>query len=266
MRYALAIEYDGSSFYGWQRQRQSPTVQEVLENALAHVADHPCQAYAAGRTDTGVHACAQIVHFDSTAQRSERSWVLGINANLPEAAAVSWVKPVPEDFHARFSATSRSYAYRICNRSTRPVLERNYSAWCHRPLNAEKMHDAAQGLLGEHNFSSFRASGCQAKSAVRELQAISVERHSEWVILKLRANAFLYHMVRNMVGSLLRIGKEECDKDWLMQVLMARDRKLAGVTAPAGGLFFLNADYPDHFGIPDVSVLPDCGQISSMLM
>ncbi len=249
MRYVLAIEYDGSHFYGWQRQRQSPTVQQVLEQALAKVADHPCQTYAAGRTDTGVHALAQIVHFDSDADRSERSWVLGINANLPPAAAVLWVKPVSEDFHARFSAISRGYQYRICNRRVRPALQRNYSAWCHRPLDADSMHSAAQCLTGEHDFSGFRASGCQSKSAQREIELIHVHREQDWVILQIQANAFLYHMVRNIAGSLLEVGRGDRDQAWLLEVLIAKDRTLAGATAPAAGLYFMTAAYPRHFGI-----------------
>ncbi len=248
-RYALAIEYDGSAFYGWQWQRQSPTVQEVLEQALSKVADHACQVQAAGRTDRGVHARAQIAHFDSTAQRDQRAWLLGLNANLPPAATVLWVKPVSGDFHARFSAISRSYTYRICNRRVRPALERDFSAWCHRPLDTEAMHHAAQSLLGEHDFSSFRGSGCQSRSARRKVLSIAVEREGEWVNIQITANAFLYHMVRNIAGSLLAVGTGEHSHEWLQQTLAARDRTQAGITAPAQGLFFLSAAYPEHFGL-----------------
>lgn len=259
MRYALAVEYDGSAFYGWQRQRQSPTVQEVLEQALSTVANHPCQVHAAGRTDTGVHALAQIAHFDSDAGRSEREWVLGLNANLPEACAVLWVQPVMDDFHARFSALARSYRYYICNRRARPAVYRQYSAWCHRPLDAKAMHDAAQILIGEHDFSSFRASGCQSSSPMRNISAIQVRRQGEWVLLDITANAFLYHMVRNIAGSLMDVGKGERDAVWLKSVFAARDRKLAGMTAPAAGLFFVSAHYPGEFGLPETAA-PDVPQ------
>ncbi len=249
MRYALAIEYDGSSFFGWQKQRQSPTVQEVLEHALSKVANEPCQVTVAGRTDTGVHACSQIAHFDTCAQRDQRSWVLGLNSNLPESAAVLWLTQVQDEFHARFSALSRRYQYRICNRWIRPVLMRKHSAWCHRPLNDQAMHQAAQLLLGEHDFSSFRASGCQAKSPIRTISAVSVIRQGEWVTVDITANAFLYHMVRNIVGSLMEVGQGERDVEWFKQVLAARDRTCAGMTAAPQGLYFISAQYPQKFGL-----------------
>lgn len=249
MRYALAIEYDGSNFYGWQRQMQSPTVQESLENALAKVADAPCRVHVAGRTDTGVHACAQIAHFDTTAQRDQRSWVMGLNSNLPDSAAVLWLTQVQDDFHARFSALSRRYQYRIYNRWVRPVLMRKHCAWSYRPLNDQVMHQAAQLLLGEHDFSSFRASGCQAKSPLRTISSISVTRQGEWVTLDITANAFLYHMVRNIAGSLIEVGQGERDVEWFEQVLAARDRTQAGITAAPEGLYFISVQYPQKFGL-----------------
>lgn len=253
MRYALAIEYDGSSFYGWQLQMQSPTVQEVLEQALSKVANQACRVHVAGRTDTGVHACAQIAHFDSDAQRDPRSWVLGLNSNLPSSAAVLWVTPVSDDFHARFSAVSRSYRYRICNRWVRPVLARKHSSWCRRPLDHQAMHQAAQLLLGEHDFSSFRASGCQAKSPVRTISSISVERQGQWVTLDITANAFLYHMVRNIAGSLIEVGQGDHDYQWFEQTLQAKDRTQAGITAPPEGLYFISAHYPEIFGLDELT-------------
>lgn len=252
MRYALALEYDGSAFYGWQRQRQSPTAQEVLEVALAKVANQPCKTYAAGRTDSGVHACAQIIHFDSDAQRDERSWILGLNTHLPDTASVLWVKPVSDQFHARFSAQSRSYCYRIYNHRVRPSLLRHFCTWSRRPLDAEAMNNAAQYLMGEHDFSSFRASGCQAHSPMRKISQIDVVRKQEWITLHVTANAFLYHMVRNIAGSLMHIGRGEQCEQWMMETLLAKDRKVAGVTAPPNGLFFLSASYPKHFNLPSI--------------
>jgi tRNA pseudouridine38-40 synthase len=249
-RFALGVEYDGRPFLGWQRQRQTPTVQAVLEDALAVVADAPCQVHAAGRTDTGVHARGQVAHFDSDAARSPRQWLLGVNSQLPEPVAVTWVKPVADDFHARFSATARCYEYLICNRPVRPGLDHGRVAWVRRPLDAERMHEAAQVLLGEHDFSAFRARGCQASSPVRELQAIEITRHGDRLRLGVRANAFLYHMVRNLAGSLIEVGLGDRDPGWLSELLQGRDRRRAGATAPAAGLYFRGAVYPVQHGLP----------------
>ena len=249
-RYALGIEYDGRGFHGWQAQREDPSVQLCLENALAVVADHSLRVICAGRTDTGVHARCQVVHFDSEAKRSERQWVLGLNSNLPATACVLWVRPVDAEFHARFCAFERHYQYTILNRWIRPALRAGQVAWCPRPLDAEKMHEAATALLGEHDFSAFRSAGCKARHAVREIRHISVRRAQDDVVLDIAANGFLYHMVRNIVGSLLDIGKGEKPVAWLAELLQARDRKLAGVTAPPDGLCFLAARYPDSFGLP----------------
>lgn len=251
MRYAIGIEYDGSAFLGWQIQRQEPTVQGVLERALARVADHEARVIACGRTDTGVHACCQVAHFDSAAQRSERSWVLGLNSHLPDAVSVLWIRPVDEAFHARFSAFARRYRYRILNRWIRPALENTRASWVRKPLDAGAMHEAAQHLQGEHDFSSFRASACQATHAVREIHDISVERGDDIITLEVAANGFLYHMVRNIAGSLIRVGEGEAPADWIRELLEARNRKLAAPTAQPEGLYFVGARFPPEYGLPE---------------
>lgn len=250
MRYALGLEYDGSRFYGFQRQRQSPTVQGCLEQALSRIADQPITVFCSGRTDTGVHAYCQVVHFDTSAERSERAWVLGCNTHLPDDASVLWVRRVPDDFHARYSASGRAYRYRILNRWIRPALMHRYLAWIRQPLDAARMHEAAQALLGEHDFSAFRAVGCQAKSPVKILRSISVRREGQEVILEVAASAFLYHMVRNIAGTLVKVGAGEADIDWVDEILTNGDRRDAGVTAPAGGLYFLKPEYPEKFQLP----------------
>lgn len=250
MRLAAGIEYDGSGFYGWQRQRQSPTVQACLESALSRVADHPVTVHCAGRTDTGVHAHCQVVHFDALVERRERSWVLGANTHLDAGISVLWVRPVDDDFHARFSATRRRYHYRMLNRWVRPALDRRRVAWIRRPLDAGRMHEAAQALLGEHDFSSFRAVGCQAKSPVREVHRLSVVRHGSEVVIDIEANAFVYHMVRNIAGTLIPVGRGERSVLWPGEVLAATDRTVAGPTAPAEGLYFVAPRYPDYPQLP----------------
>jgi tRNA pseudouridine38-40 synthase len=250
MRYALGIEYDGSAFLGWQSQRQTPTVQDTVEQALARVADEPVRLVCAGRTDTGVHAVCQVAHFDSTSERSERSWVLGANSNLPDTVSVLWARPVDEEFHARFSAAARHYRYVILNRWVRPAIGHGKLSWCRRPLDADAMHEAAQALLGEHDFTSFRSSGCKANHAVREIQSISVGREADRVILDVSANGFLYHMVRNIAGSLIKIGVGEQAVGWLAELLELRDRRQAGATASPHGLYFRGVRYPSSAGLP----------------
>lgn len=250
MRYAIGLEYDGSAFLGWQIQRQEPTVQGCLEKAVAVVADHEARVSCSGRTDTGVHALGQVAHFDSTAIRSERSWILGLNSNLPAAVSVLWVREVDDSFNARFSAFSRSYRYVILNRWIRPALEAKRMSWCRTPLDADKMHQAAQALLGEHDFTSFRARACQARHAVREIQQISVQRTADVVTLEVSANGFLYHMVRNIAGSLLRVGRGKETVSWMKEVLDNLDRTQAAPTAPPEGLYFVGARYPEHYGLP----------------
>jgi len=250
-RYAIGLEYDGSEFLGWQVQRQEPTVQACIEKAVAIVADHEARVTCCGRTDTGVHALCQLAHFDSPADRPERSWILGLNSNLPPGVSVLWIREVDESFHARFSAFSRSYRYLVLNRWVRPALDAKRMSWCRRPLDADKMNEAAQALLGEHDFTSFRATACQARHAVREIQQVSVCRTGEVVSLEITANGFLYHMVRNIAGSLLRVGLGEEKTTWLKEVLEKMDRTIAAPTAPPEGLYFVGARYPDAYGLPD---------------
>lgn len=250
MRYAIGLEYNGSAFLGWQIQRQEPTVQGCVEKALAKVADHEVRVTCSGRTDTGVHALGQVAHFDSEVSRSERSWVLGLNSNLPPGISVLWIRPVDDSFHARFSAFARSYRYMILNRWVRPAIDANTMSWCRSPLDADKMNEAAQALLGEHDFTSFRALACQARHPVREIQQIAVYRKAHTVSLEVTANGFLYHMVRNIAGSLIRIGKGEEKVDWVKEILEKKDRARAASTAPPEGLYFINARYPDQYDLP----------------
>lgn len=250
MRWALGIEYDGSAFLGWQRLSHGPTVQSAVEDALSFVADAPVAVTCAGRTDSGVHATGQVVHFDSEADRSPYAWMMGANTRLPPQAAVTWAMRVDEDFHARFSALSRRYRYRILQRPARPALDARRIAWERRVLDVDRMHDAAQSLVGEHDFSAFRTAQCQARHPNRELQAISVRRNGDEVVIEVQANAFLHHMVRNIVGSLLPIGRGERPVDWMAELLEGRDRSVAGPTAVADGLFFVGPRYPARFGLP----------------
>ena len=250
MRIALGLEYDGSCFSGWQLQAHARSVQGCLEEALGRVADHSVRVHCAGRTDAGVHARSQIVHFDTDAQRSPHSWVLGTNTNLPGEISLLWAQIVEEEFHARFSATGRSYRYLILNRRSRPALLRGKVTWEHKPLDAERMHAAAQHLLGEHDFSAYRAQGCQAKSPVRHVRRINVRREGEWIVLDIDANAFLHHMVRNIAGVLIAIGEGRQSTAWSREVLETRNRTLGGVTAPPDGLYLAAVQYPERYAIP----------------
>jgi tRNA pseudouridine38-40 synthase len=256
MRIAMGVEYDGSAFHGWQAQGDVPTVQETLEAAIARVADHPLRVQCAGRTDAGVHAIAQVVHFDTDAERQERSWVLGCNVNLPEQVNVLWARPVSPDFSARYSALSRSYRYEILNRPVRSALASRRAVWFHPPLDAERMHRAGQALVGEHDFSSYRAQGCQAKSPVRQVRSLCVSRHQERVLLEITANAFLHHMVRNIAGVLMAIGRGDRPESWAGEVLALRNRALGGITAPPEGLYLAGVEYPPAFGLPGWQVRP----------
>jgi tRNA pseudouridine38-40 synthase len=250
MRYAAGIEYDGSDFLGWQRLSHGASVQAAVEAALSFVADHPLEVTCAGRTDTGVHARCQVVHFDSAAARELRGWLLGANSRLPPGVCLRWVQPVSGDFHARYLATARRYRYAILNRAVRPAIGRAYLTWERVPLDAARMHDAAQGLLGEHDFSAFRTVACQARSPNRRVDAVSVQREGEHVVMDIQANAFLHHMVRNIVGSLLPVGRGEQAVDWPATLLAGRDRSMAGPTAPPNGLAFVGPLYPARFGLP----------------
>lgn len=256
MKFAACIEYDGSRFYGWQRLGHAPTVQAQVEQALSRVADHAISVVCAGRTDTGVHGIGQVIHFETQAVRAARGWLFGCNAHLDEGVAMRWIQPVDEAFHARFSARSRRYRYIILNRTARPALLHQRVCWQYQPLDVMAMHTAAQVLRGEHDFSSFRAAGCQARHALREVLELQVSRSGDYVYVDIVANAFLHHMVRNIVGSLLKVGQGERPVDWLAALLAARDRTVAGPTAPAAGLYFVHVDYPPGFGLPEGYTLP----------
>jgi len=251
MRLAAGIEYDGSRYNGWQRQRVGRGVQELVDNALSRVANEPVESACAGRTDTGVHATAQVVHFDTSASRELRGWLLGVNSNLPDDINATWIRPVPPDFHARYSALARRYRYVILNRLVRSALFRERAWWVHQPLSEAAMRDGARRLLGEHDFSAFRAAGCQARTPRRELTAITIERHGDWLALTIEANAFLQNMVRNIVGLLVAIGTGEREPAWAGEVLAGRDRTQGGVTAPPQGLTLIGVDYPPEFGLPE---------------
>lgn len=250
MRLAVGIEYDGTAYNGWQKQKSGTGIQERVEDALSAVANHPLEVTCAGRTDAGVHASAQVAHFDTDSRRSARGWLLGANSNLPDDIAVTWVAEVSADFHARFSATARSYRYRILNRLVRSALHRQRAWWVHRGLDAARMHEAAQALLGEHDFSAFRAAGCQASTAKRELRSIRVHRDGDWVLIDVTANAFLQHMVRNITGTLVAIGMGDEDVSWAGEVLAGRDRRRAGIAAPPQGLMLVAVEYPAALRLP----------------
>ncbi len=252
-RYALGIEYDGSNFHGWETQLNGCTVQACVEAALSRVAAHPIKTICAGRTDAGVHAISQVIHFDSPVARDPTAWTLGSNTHLPPTVRVLWAQQVPEHFHARFSARSRHYRYVMLNRPIRPALLSQQLSWEYRPLDVERMGIAAAYLLGRHDFSSFRASRCQARHAVRTLHRLDVDRQGEYVRLDVVANGFLHHMVRNIAGALMTIGAGERDPHWMQTVLDARDRSLGGKTASPNGLYFAGVEYPDEYAIPRVS-------------
>lgn len=250
MRYALGIEYDGSKYYGWQRQKGVVGVQQRLEEALTKIADEPIQVVCAGRTDTGVNATNQVIHFDTTKVRKDVAWTLGVNTNLPKDIAVTWVKEVSDDFHARFSATARRYRYIIYNSPLRSAILSHGLSFCHYPLDEQLMATAAQYLVGKHDFTSFRTVHCQSHSPIRTLHHLKVTRHGDYLVLEVKGNAFLHHMVRNIAGSLMKVGQGLKPVEWIEEVLMAKNRCLAGITAPASGLYFVGVDYPEEFNLP----------------
>lgn len=254
MRYAIGVEYDGSQYCGWQSQPDQPTVQACVEKALARVAGSPdsISVYCSGRTDAGVHALNQIIHFDTDVQRDEKAWLFGGNANLPDDITLRWARAVDPEFHARFGAVSRHYRYLLSNTRTRPGLASGRAGWEPTPLDESLMQAACQALLGEHDFSSFRASECQARTPNRNLTAIRWRRFDEWLQLDIQGNAFLHHMVRNIVGSSILVGTGKRPVDWMAKVLAARDRREAGPTASAVGLYFLGAEYPGEKNMPPI--------------
>ncbi len=250
MRLALRIEYDGTAYCGWQRQDHGDSIQARLEHALSRVADHPVTVICAGRTDAGVHALAQIVHFETTAVRTAYAWLLGTNSYLPPDIAVHWVHAVPITFHARHAAHARHYRYLILNRPTRSALWHTRASWVHHALDDGRMATAAAPLVGEHDFTSFRALACQAKHAVRTVYRLEVRRQGEFILIDVSANAFLHHMVRNIAGVLIAIGKGRHPPEWAAEVLAARNRACAGVTAPPSGLYLMGVEYPAEFALP----------------
>ncbi len=256
MRIAAILEYDGANFCGWQLQNGDRTVQGAVEAALSKVADHTVRVTVAGRTDTGVHACGQVIHFDTKSRRSDYEWLRGANSNLPADVAMLWVGEVGPSFHARFTATGRCYRYVILNRPVRPTFLARRVSWDYRPLDVAAMQQAARYLVGTHDFSSFRAAQCQARDPVRELRRLDVGREAEFVVIEAEANGFLHHMVRNIAGVLSSIGAGEQSPVWGREVLLARDRSAGGVTAPADGLYLMHVQYPLHYRLPQLSGTP----------
>ncbi|MCR3755828.1 MAG: tRNA pseudouridine(38-40) synthase [Sodalis sp. Psp] len=256
MKLVLGIEYDGSAYYGWQRQQEVPSVQERLERALSIVASDLITVFCAGRTDAGVHATGQVVHFETHTRRPDTAWTLGVNANLPADITVRWVASVADNFHARFSATARRYRYIIYNHQLRPALLWRGLAHFYRPLDAQKMERAGQCLLGENDFTSFRALQCRSHSPWRTVHHLRVIRQEQYLIVDIKANAFVHHMVRNIVGSLMEVGCGNQPESWIADLLVLRNRTWAGVTAPAAGLYLVEVDYPSCFSLPVPSMGP----------
>lgn len=250
MRIALGIEYDGTAYNGWQRQRTGNGVQALVERALTAVANEAIEVTCAGRTDAGVHASGQVIHFDSSSERGDRGWLLGANSNLPDDVNVGWARHVDDAFHARYSAIARTYRYLILNRPARSALYSRRAWWVHLPVDEQKMHSAAQTLLGRHDFSAFRAAGCQASSPVRVIRRISITRRADWIMLEVTADAFLQRMVRNIIGTLLAIGCGHESPEWLGEVLASGDRKRGGTAAPPHGLTLISVAYPPEFDLP----------------
>jgi tRNA pseudouridine38-40 synthase len=255
MRYAMALEYDGSPFMGWQKHDTGDTIQAAVEKAVSFVADAPVEVVCSGRTDARVSARCQLVHFDSDAPRDARAWVLGTNTRLPDSIRALWLQPVSDDFHARYSARARRYRYNLLIRPVKPAINRQFLSWSREELDAARMHDAAQKILGEQDFSAFRTVQCQAKHPNRNLHRLDVSREGDTIYFDVQANAFLHHMVRNLVGSLMLIGKGEQPVDWMKILLDGKDRTVAGPTAPAEGLMFLGALYPPEWGLPETVTL-----------
>lgn len=249
-RIAAAVEYNGRTFCGWQRQSHSPAVQQAVEQALSFVANESITTVCAGRTDTGVHATNQIVHFDTRAQRDSHNWIQGANSRLPDGVRLHWAGKMEKDFHARFAASSRTYRYVIYNGRVPSALFRGMVTFCKAELDEADMQQAARALLGERDFSSYRAAGCQSRTPFRNVQEILVWRQGALVIVEVKANAFLHHMVRNIVGALFAVGRREKPVSWPAELLDLKDRTAGEMTAPSDGLYLVNVEYPLSFPIP----------------
>jgi len=256
-RLAMGIEYDGTRFCGFQRLKHAASVQQAVEDALEKVASAPVRIHASGRTDSGVHATRQVIHFDPPVQRSEKAWIFGSNTNLPRDVAVRWVKPVSDDFHSRLGALGRRYRYILLNQISRPVLERYNVTWCRDPLDADAMHRAAQALVGEHDFSSFRAAGCQSKTPWRQMHFVEVKRYGPIVVIDIQGNAFLHHMIRNIAGALVSVGRGSQDEGHIERLLALKNRRKGDVTAPACGLHFVDSLYDERFDLPKEPLGPN---------
>ena len=256
-RFAIGIEFCGSQYRGWQTQQTGvPSVQLTVEQVLSRIANHAVAVHAAGRTDAGVHATNMIAHFDSHALRPERGWLMGANSQLPKDIAIQWIQAVNDDFHARFKAVARRYRYVIYNAPHRPALLAQQVTHVYQPLDVAKMMAAARKFEGTHNFNSFRAAACQSNQPVRHVQHCRLMQHGAYLVLDIQADGFLHHMVRNIVGCLLEIGRGEYDLDQIDAMFAAQDRRAAGITAPADGLYFVQALYPEQFQLPQVNLGP----------
>ncbi len=259
MRWASAIEYDGGAYHGWQFQPDRPTVQGHVENALSRVANAPVKTVCSGRTDAGVHAAEQVVHFDSDSNRSADAWLLGSNRYLPPDIAPQWFVPVPDEFSARYDAWARDYHYAILDRRAPSALWRARAWHVHQRLDEALMRRGATALIGEHDFSAFRAAACQAHSPWRNLHHIKIQRCGDWLYFDIRANAFLHHMVRNIVGSLVQVGRRRRPPEWIAELLAVRDRRRAGATAPAHGLTLMRVHYPSDSSVSRRVAVKDAG-------
>lgn len=256
MKIALGVEYDGCRFFGWQRQQEVTGVQNEIERCLTEIVGHPVEVYCAGRTDAGVHATGQVIHFETDVERALNAYTYGMNSKLPDGVAIRWAKQVDDSFHARFSATARRYRYVIYNNRMRPAILHSGLSHYPLPLDVDKMQAACPALLGEHDFSSFRAAQCQSHSPNRNIMHLSVSRFADYIVVDIKANAFVHHMVRNITGCLIEIGLGRQPVEWLATLLAAKDRTQAAATAKPNGLFLIEVDYPEHFAIPKTALGP----------
>jgi len=250
VKIALGLEYCGTRFFGWQRQKKMRSVQACVEDALSRVADHAIRVTCAGRTDTGVHAVNQVAHFETNSSRTARAWVLGTNINLPGDISVVWAREVDKDFHARFSALTRTYKYYILNRNSKPAVNAGLVTWEYRRLDIKRRQAAAAHLLGEHDFTSYRSAACQSKNPVRTIDNMALSESDYLIVLTITANAFLHHMVRNIAGVLIHVGSGQKEPGWAREILRVKDRTAGGVTAAPDGLYLHHVDYPDRYEFP----------------